>query len=148
MTQHFVTTLPRRASCHRCAQLVLDGIEEGFPYRVDPVPLTLIGELTAQLAGRSIYRLIAGHVVRRTVENIMAETLDNRPPVFARHNCAPINTDAISIPHIAETQQLIADKDLEIATATQGAGQQCLITIADVLGGRIIASPDDQNPPF
>lgn len=145
---HFVTTRPQTTTCHRCNRLILHGIEEGLPYRVDPAPLTLTGELTAQLANRTTYRLLTGHVVRRTPENITAETPDNRPPVFAWHNCTNTNAETVSAEHIPETQRIITNKTTETATSAQDTDQRALLTLADVLGGHVIESPDDQQPPF
>lgn len=148
MNRYFVTTWPRTSTCHRCGRLVLDGVEEGLPYRIDPAPLTLPGELHAQLTGHRTYRLLANHIARRTTENITAETPTARPPVYASHQCQPLHPEHISTAHIPETQRLLTDKYLETATEDQDTDQQCLITLADVLAGRIIESPDDPMPPF
>jgi hypothetical protein len=146
--RHFVTTWPRKNTCPKCQRTVLDGIAEGFPYRVDPIPLDLTAEITAELAGRRTYWTTAGHIVCRTFDNITVETPDTRPPVFATHHCAPPDPHHIAINHIPVTQQLITDKYLEKATPEQDTDQQALITIADVLAGRVTESPDDQDPPF
>jgi hypothetical protein len=146
--EHFVTTWPRRATCHHCGRLVLDGIAEGHPYRVDPAPLTLAGELAARLAGRLTYWLLAGHVTLRFPEAIAAETLSTRPPVFAAHDCSPLDPTAISLEHITTTNRLIVDKSMETATQQQDADHDALLTIADVLAGRVTESPDDEEPPF
>lgn len=146
--RYFVTTWPRKTGCPKCGALILDGIEEGLPYRVDPAPLTLVGEILAETTGYRTYRFLAGHIVRRTFENITTETPDTRPPVFAWHRCQPITPEHISIPHIPVTQQLITDKYLDKSTPEQDNDQQALITISEVLAGRITSSPDDQEPPF
>lgn len=148
MSRHFVTTWPRRTTCPRCRRVVLDGIEEGLPYRIDPVPLTLPGELHAQLTGNRTYWQLANHIVRRTTENITAETPGTRPPVYAWHQCQPPDLIHISAQHIPDTQRLITDKYLQTATPDQDTDQGCLITITDVLNGYVTESPDDQEVPF
>jgi len=150
MNRHFVTTWPRKTTCPQCQQLVIDGLEEGIPYRITPAPLTPTGELHAALTGRNTYRLLANHIVRRTPENITADTPQTRPVVYATHTCNPTNPAHISIDHITETQRFLTDKyiALEKATPEQDTTQQALITINDVLASRVIDSPDDELPPF
>lgn len=146
--RHFVTTWPRKNHCHRCGRLTLDGLDEGLPYRIDPAPLTTEGELIARFTGNNTYRLLAAHIVARTIENITTETPTTRPPVYATHQCEPINPHHIVTEHIPNTQALITDKYLDTATPEQDTDQQALITITDVLNGKIIESPDDESPPF
>lgn len=148
MSRYFVSTWPRRSTCPRCTRLVLDGLDDGQPYRIDPAPLTVAGELAARLTNRWTYRLVAGHLVLRWPETITAETPDTRPPVFAQHNCSPLDPAVISPQHITATNRLLADKGMETATKQQDTDQTALITISDVLAGRVTASPDDEEPPF
>lgn len=146
--RYFVTTWPRRNTCPKCHRTVLDGISEGFPYRIDPIPLDLTAEIQAELGGRRTYWTTAGHITPRTFENITTETPTTRPPVYATHTCTPPDPHHIAIQHIPITQQLITDKYLEKATPEQDTDQQALITIADVLAGRVTESPDGEMPPF
>jgi hypothetical protein len=148
MSRHFVTTWPRRGRCPQCGRLVLDGIEEGLPYRVTPIPLTLHGELAARLAGAATYRLIAGTIVRRTPEDTAAETPGTRPPVYAWHRCASVDPHHISIAHIPATQRLITNRNMNTSTPERDTDQQRLITLVDVLNGHVTESPDDEAPPF
>jgi hypothetical protein len=71
---------------------VLDGLDQGLPYRVEALPLNIIGELVAHFSGRSSYRRVASvFMVRREQWNIMTDAVKGRPLVLADHSCvAPI----------------------------------------------------------
>lgn len=145
MNRCFITSAPRQGQCPHCKRLTLNGVEEGFPYTVDPTPLTLLGELHAQLAGDPTYRLLADRIVRRTPENITAETPATRPPVYAPHHCRPHDPTHICTHHTTATQRLIAKAAF---TEPPKNDQDCLISLADLVAGRIIQAPGDHTPPF
>lgn len=93
---HFVTTSPTSERCGRCGRLRLAGLGDGIPYRVEPVPLNVHGELRVRLAGRRSFRLVAGRLCWRSPESITADNRPgrHRPIVFGDHACAQPATAA------------------------------------------------------
>jgi hypothetical protein len=86
------------AGCPRCRCLViraLDAPVAAFDIRLDPEPLTEIGELTALLDGRMTYDLlpIAGH--HEIANRDQWRMRQRKHPVLATHKCPgriPANT--------------------------------------------------------
>ena len=111
-SQHLISKPCVRAVCRRCRRTVLDGVDQGLPYRVDPAPLNIIGELVALASGRSSYRRVAQvFMVRREQWNIATDVVKGRPLVLADHSCvAPIS--------ILLDEKRIVDVVRILATAT------------------------------
>ena len=72
------------ATCRTCAAPILAGHDDdGLVTRTDPTPLTRTGELVVHLAGRSLWSLEAGELVRRDRWRIRSP----RPVVVPGHVC-------------------------------------------------------------
>lgn len=146
--QHLVTTPPRRSICASCKRVVVDGITDGLAYRIDPAPLNLLGEVTARVAGRNTYRLIAGRPYIREHNDIEGDTRRGRPPVAATHTCTPIDPSHLDPAHVKAFTPLIREPTPE-ATEDQNQEQNSLFVITGVFAGaRVIAVPADDPPPF
>lgn len=147
-SRHLVTTAPRRDTCPRCKRVVLDGLADGWPYRVDALPLTLTGEVQARIAGLMTYRLRAGRLTRRDQYDVALDDRHGRPPVSATHNCAPIDPSHIDPAHIATFAALTAES-VPVASDDEAVEQHSLFVITGALAGtRVIAVPADDLPPF
>lgn len=90
------TTRPR--TCRTCHTLTLTGLDAdraGLPVRVDPQPLTPLGEAMALTAGR------------RTYEHNTANQLNPRSPGHIAHHPAATNTDSdVHASHLCGTSPL------------------------------------------
>lgn len=100
---HVASTHPdgvRATWCRSCRQPILtglDGLACALPARVDPTPLTPLGELLAQLGGLDTYELRAGRptrLIRRLAADIAARPADgpgrrrhDAYDVLAAHRC-------------------------------------------------------------
>lgn len=96
-TQYLINTTPSPTRCHRCRTVTLSGLDCGMPYMVDALPLTLQGELHARLAGRALYRLVAGYITYREAVHIHP---DATHPVIASHKCTPVDPTHIASEHV------------------------------------------------
>jgi hypothetical protein len=125
---HFITTSPTLITCRHCGRPILAATVEGLDRHVDPVPLTLAGELAALLAGRPTYDLAGAmrdHLIRRTVHHIRGGA--RQLPVVADHDCA--SPDPAHVDH----------SHLEVAAAL----------VRHLLGGEIVTTGDaDDRPPY
>lgn len=145
-SSHLVTTTPRRATCHRCRRVVLEGVEMGAPYRVDAIPLTLAGELAARLEHRNTYRVLAGRIALREPLDIAADTTRGRPPVCATHSCAPINPSHVDPTHAARFAELAADTPK--TTPDEEREQHTLFVLTGAFAGAKVIAITDEDPPF
>lgn len=99
MTSGASTAVSRRASlgrCPACRGVILTGLDDdrcGLLARVDPAPLTTVGEVAALLAGRWTYdaRLVDGRV---RLDHRDQWKIRVRPwPVLASHACPGVVPD-------------------------------------------------------
>lgn len=91
-TGHGTARLARRASLtvHQCGAHVLVGLDAdrcALVARVEPYPLTALGEVEALRAGRWTYRLLQGALDRRDRWNIPGKPPTAEVPVLAEHVC-------------------------------------------------------------
>lgn len=98
-TAFLINTAPSATRCNRCKRVTLSGLDAGMPYSVDALPLTLEGELHARLAGRPVYRLIAGFVAYREAVHVRP---GNDYPVIAAHRCTPVVPAHIAGAHVPD----------------------------------------------
>lgn len=88
MGQHnLISRRPRCRPCPKCGRLNLLGIDEGVPFRVEPLPLTVQGEIRALLNGQITYGIHAGYVCFRDQGRMTLDAKWGRPPVCATHKC-------------------------------------------------------------
>jgi hypothetical protein len=147
MSQHLITRRPVARRCDRCRRLQLEGIDQGLPYRVEPAPLTPHAELTAMLAGRWSYEIVADGLVYRDHLRITKDITRGRPPVFADHQCDnPATATDIDTTYIGTVTQFIATCSPRPDIETDPDTENALFLVTRQLGGRIIAI--DNNPPF
>jgi hypothetical protein len=123
----------------------LDGIADGLPYRVDPVPLTAVAELRALLAGRLAWKLIGASLTWRTPESIRADTRRGRPIVFADHRCdtapEPADVDPTYLPVI---RRLLSAAPID--TRWSESETTVLVLLGQHLGARVVA--ESNKPPY
>jgi hypothetical protein len=144
---HFISTRPTCRPCANCHRLLLTGIDEGLPYRVDPAPLTALGELSARLTGRRSYALVASWLAHRTAGRIRMDGSRGRPIVFADHRCrTPPAARDLDAQHAPAIGRLIAA--LTAPDTDDTADENALFLLATDLGGRVIGLTDNQTPPF
>lgn len=147
-SRHMVTTAPRRSTCNTCRRVVLDGLSDGLPYRVDAAPLNLTGEVAARIAGRMTYRLLTGRFYRRDQYDVALDARTGRPAVTATHTCTPIDPTHIDPSHAPALMQLTADPT-PISTDDEDLEQHSLFVITGTFAGaHVIAVPADDPPPF
>lgn len=147
-SRHLVTTTPRRATCGRCKRVVLEGIADGMPYRVDALPLTLTGEVHARIAGHMTYRLLTGRLIHRDQYDIALDARTGRPPVAATHTCTPVDPSHIDPTHAATFAALTTEPPAT-TTDEQDTEQHSLFVLTGAFAGaRVIAVPADDQPPF
>ncbi|HEX5119820.1 MAG TPA: hypothetical protein VFW65_31935 [Pseudonocardiaceae bacterium] len=143
---HFQTNRPRADRCPRCGRLRLFGLAEGWPYKVDPVPITLRAELAARIQGRQTWWLSAGRLVWRSPERIEGGHNQPRPAVLASHDCdvsiVPADVDAA---HVSTVVRVLAQgSDGSEITESE---VDTFMLLARQLGARVLTySPDE--PPF
>ena len=146
---HFVSDAPRCRPCPRCQRLILTGLGEGIPYRVDPTPLTAHAELRARLAGRESWYVVAGQLAARTASRIAGvKPWQQRPIVFADHACAvvcaPGDVDPSFLPVIA---RLLATGSADRTgwNPWEDSETHSVTLLNYHLGARVIT---DDRPPF
>lgn len=89
----------RRAcpTIHRCGATVLTGLDNDLAAlvaRVDPEPLTALGEVQALTAGRTTYALRGQALDRRDRWSIPGHPPSHALPVHAEHRCGePLPAD-------------------------------------------------------
>lgn len=88
MTEQGVTRTPRQRHCSGCGRVVVAAITDlGFEVAVDPLPLTIEGELDALVAGRETYALLDhGELVWRNHHRITFRSADEEQ-AHALHEC-------------------------------------------------------------
>lgn len=83
-SEHLVTT-PAIPAIHHCGAVILAGVAEGLPARVDPTPLNSVGHTAAIIAGHHIYRLTKSGLVEIDVDRINSRTIHG--PLLPSHQC-------------------------------------------------------------
>lgn len=97
----------RAGWCWSCKQPILTGLDDlacAFAVRVDPTPLTALGEALARLAGLATYEVRRGHpvrIVRRGARQILARPAGSDAlrvmgafDVVAAHECGRVQPEA------------------------------------------------------
>jgi hypothetical protein len=149
MNGHLVSTRATAETCGRCRRLMLAGLDEGLPYRIDPAPLTALAELAALTARVRTYGLSPGGWVHyRNAGRIGADARHGRPAVYAEHHCARCLGPAdIDPPHVPATAALIERATPAPALAPISVDMDALFLVSRDLGGRVIGLTGN-IPPF
>lgn len=144
---HLISRRPRCRPCANCKRLQLLGIDEGLPFRVEPLPLTVGAEIAALMVGRVTYGIHVGYVCHRTEGRIGLDKFNGRPPVVATHKCQIIvNAADVEYGHVDAMSRII-----ERASATKeedkddDAELDALFSLRDLLSGGVVA---ELEPPF
>jgi hypothetical protein len=122
---------------------MLAGIDEGLPYSVDPLPLTTEGELIAALQGRETYGWYMGHATYRNDSRIARRP---RPVVLAKHQCGQGLIAYIELSRASQMERVISLLRRCNQPSEDDTEQRALITIADMLNGRVFAQSDERAP--
>lgn len=118
---------------------MLTGIDEGMPYRVDIIPLTIAGEIQARLTGRRMYALQAGYVCYRDGGRMTLDAKYGHPAVLANHRCGE------PLAHLADTEHIGAiTKLVQQITSHPPYGEveekeeDAIFSIGELLSGKIV----------
>lgn len=125
---------------------LLSFIDEGIPFRADPLPLTVLGELIAASNGRATFKFETGmkYCIYRNESRMRDKP---RPPVVAQHRCyEPLieHIDEHWAKHVSEVlQRMLTAK--QVVAAENETEENALIRLNEVLGARVI---ENDRPPF
>lgn len=107
MGRYLIST-PAQPKIHRCGALILEGLCEGLPARVDPFPTLPPDEAVALVRGRWCYVLTVGQILERRVGSL-------RPgPVLVEHRCGEVRTAWPDLPAAKTTKSVIPVETGEI----------------------------------
>jgi hypothetical protein len=135
---HLISRRPVLQVCARCRCYQLVGIDEGIPFRLDTVPLTVAGEIWAVMGNRRTYGLhVNGHATIRTAGRITLDAKYKRPVVLAAHRCHAVPDPAlIDMPHVPVIAGLVDRAESVPADDSETAA---LFAVVETLGGRVVA---------
>lgn len=141
--QHFIDRRPRSESCPRCGRLQLNGVDEGLPYRVSPMPLTLEAELAAHLNGRRSYAIRGDYVTYRDAMRMRGD-VRGRPTVIATHDCFAVIKPEHFDPRPSATTEItrilaLASRATETQPVISAQESDALFAVSETLGGLIIS---------
>lgn len=147
-TKYLISKRVHQSKCFKCKRVVLEGLDTGIPYRLDPIPLTVYGELVALMGRRRSYRLLPGALfsVREAVQ-MKSEQWIGRPLVLADHLCIPagqrVDSRVIESRHINTITQLLTGVDNADSDAVKH--HDALMYLSIELGARVT---EQNEPPF
>ncbi len=134
---------------------MLSGLDEGQPYRVDPTPLNVQGEVRARLQRRQTYGLFGRMVCYRDRDRIQSDAKNGRPPVLATHKCEVFaELEDVEVRHLQWCNHVVEiSTHAKPAESDEDGGweaeENAIFMISEVLSGRVIAESDvDSPPPF
>jgi len=110
-------TLPKIHGCRRCFKITLRCWAEGFDTIVDPIALTLHGQIHARETGLDLYEIVLGRTPRKgghayLVTRDAARISTGKPHIaLAEHRCEKTFTE-----YVAEESQGVLDDWLYPAT--------------------------------
>lgn len=143
--EHLISKRPQPAKCFHCQQQVLVGLDEGWSYMLDPIPLTFAGEFGARLCGRSAYGLNRqGYFQYRGPQQIAEDQTSARPIVLAVHACGRPLVEGLDPSGVGHVQRIIR----RAKQVADPALMRAEFTIMDVLKGRVIKQGPVDKPPF
>lgn len=146
---HLIDRRPRCRPCPQCKSLMLAGIDEGIPFRVDPYPLNQIGELFALCQGlKSFEWRVSGHVSRRTASRMKGDGKYGVPIVVAvhRHHYQP-PPEHIAGQHYTKLMGLMNMANRRTVKDDKGEDEtqdNALWMVHETMGGLVI----EDLPPF
>lgn len=130
-----VTKPPVATECPRCGRIVLDGLDDGIPYRVDPLPVTIGAEAKARACGRYSYSL-DGTPRLRDLHRVTRD--QNRLPVLLDHDCSELNPETVDTRFVNQVREVAAN------AVPADTDHESLLLLRQVLGVRVYAD----EPPF
>jgi len=118
---------------------MLCGIDEGVPYRVDPVPLNVRGELKARLQKRQTFSLHGTRVCHRNHSRMQLDDKYGRPPVFATHVCdSNTTTEDIDLSHLQKANAALERASFRSEQEEEDPEHERAVwSIVDILAGRV-----------
>lgn len=106
--EHLVDRRPKQRECRRCRRIYLEGIDEGVPYRVDILPLSIAGELDALRCGRRTYAIQGDYVCHRNAMRMRGDARRGRPAILASHSCHEIvKPECYETGAVSEVQRML-----------------------------------------
>lgn len=131
-----VTQGPKAVFCRRCGRIVLDGLDDGVPYRLDPLPVTIAAERVARTARRYSFSVIDGSPRLRDLHRVRMDL--NTRPVLLEHSCEPLDATTVDARFIQSIKGVTA------GAVPSDAEHDALLLLRSVLGARVYADA----PPF
>lgn len=128
---NYRTKPPTATLCPRCGRIVLDGLDDGIPYRLDPLPVTIATETVARNQRGYSYSLIDGLPRLRDVNRVKRD-LGTRP-VLLEHDCAPLDAATVDPRFIETVRTLTAN------AVPADADHDALLLLRSHLGSRVYA---------
>lgn len=138
---------------------MLSGIDEGIPFRVDPIPLNAMGELIAMLQGLKTFTwIVTGNIAYRDAGRIQTEARRGNPIVLATHRHGSVKQRRVEVgiadgyvpdpAHIDAANVVKTQKLMEIASRTNKSEKEkgydmedenAMWLLGSVLGGKVIS---------
>lgn len=88
---------------------MLAGVDEGLPYRVDILPVTVHAEIEALRAGRRTYAVNGDYVTHRNAVRMKGDAVRGRPAVLATHDChAIVRPEFLDETAVKEVQRIVS----------------------------------------
>lgn len=141
-TVHFIDRRPRVSLCVRCGCKMLVGITEGLPVKVDPLPLTLEGEMFALMQGRWTYGMTVGGILyHRNPGRIRTDTKHGHPMLVTDHRCWQALVSAIDASRVRQITGYMERSE----RGGDPEHEESLFTIKELLSGRIVEINDNNG---
>jgi hypothetical protein len=115
------------------------GLAEGLPFKVDPIPLSVAGEMVARMQARWTFGWNPG--IRQCYyrdEYRMRKT--PRPAVFATHKCGAVLLAYVDMPWVVSISTVLKwmqEEKIDNATHDQ-KHDDALFSLNETLGARVI----------
>jgi hypothetical protein len=136
---------------------MLSGIDEGIPFRVDPIPLNATGELVAMLQGLKTFTwIVTGNIAYRDAGRIQTEAKRGNPIVLATHRHGSVKQRRVEVgitdgyipdpAHIDAANVIKTQRLMEIASRTKDqpvkeyeTDENAMWLLGSLMGGKVIS---------
>lgn len=143
VNRSFARRRARLTKCCNCGVSLFVGIGEGIPYKIDPVPITVQGELMARMQGRLTLGMDYGYHFYYRDELRMR--LKPRPAVVTEHKCGLVLFDHVDIEWIPTFTRIVDELTKRPEEDESEEEMEALYTLHSELGAKVL---DDAVIPF